>query len=96
MSPRDLDSLDPDPDTSLANEARDAHVRRAVATTLTAKQREAVELFFFEGLSQSEIARRIGVSQQVVEKRLHGATRDGRRVGGALAKLRVELAALAR
>ncbi len=100
MSPRDLSSLpldllDDSTDASREDEARDRRVRHAVATALTGKQREAVELHFFEGLSQSEIARRLGVSQQVVEKRLHGATRGGRRVGGALAKLRVALASLA-
>lgn len=67
-------------------------VRRAVETALTDKQREAVELFFFEGLSQSEIARRLRVSQQVVQKRLYGDVRKGVVVGGALAKLRVALA----
>ncbi len=69
-------------------------VRRAVETALTEKQREAVELFFFEGLSQSEIARRLGVSQQVVQKRLHGANRGGVVVGGALARLREVLSPL--
>jgi RNA polymerase sigma factor (sigma-70 family) len=73
---------------------RDALVRRAVETALTDKQREAVELFFFEGLSQSEIARRLGVSQQVVQKRLYGAQRNGTLIGGALAKLRTALAPL--
>lgn len=97
MSPRDLTShdlpLDLEHDTSHDDERRDRRVRHAVSTALTDKQREAVELFFFEGLSQPEIARRLGVSQQVIDKRLHGATRDGRRIGGALAKLRVALAA---
>lgn len=69
-------------------------VRRAVSTALTDKQREAVELFFFEGLSQSEIARRLGVSQQVIQKRLFGAPRRGTVVGGALARLREALAHL--
>jgi RNA polymerase sigma factor (sigma-70 family) len=78
------------------DERVDLAVRRAVATTLTAKQREAVELFFFEGLSQSEIARRSGVSQQVIHKRLYGASRDGVIVGGAIAKLRHALAAVFR
>jgi RNA polymerase sigma factor (sigma-70 family) len=68
-------------------------VREALARALTAKQREVVEMHFFEGLSQGEIARRLGVSQQVVQKRLYGAGRDGRRVGGALPKLRAALAA---
>ena len=73
----------------------DRAVRRAIAVALTDKQREAVELFFFEGLSQSEIARRIGVSQQVVHKRLYGAVRRGVIVGGAIARLREMLAPLA-
>lgn len=70
-------------------------VRHAVSTALTEKQREAVELFFFEGLSQSEIARRLGVSQQVIQKRLFGAPRRGTVVGGAIARLRAALAHLA-
>ena len=72
----------------------DHAVRRALHTALTTKQREAVELFFFEGLSQSEIARRIGVSQQVVQKRLYGTQRRGIVIGGALPKLREALAPL--
>jgi RNA polymerase sigma factor (sigma-70 family) len=98
MSPREPLSFQPHhepcPEPSHDHEARDRRVRHVVATALTPKQREAVELHYFEGLSQSEIARRLGVTQQVIEKRLHGATREGRRVGGALAKLRVALAAL--
>jgi predicted DNA-binding protein (UPF0251 family) len=73
-------------------EQRERAVRRAVAQSLTGKQREAVELFFFEGLSQSEIARRCGVSQQVIQRRLYGAPRGGTIVGGALARLRIALA----
>jgi RNA polymerase sigma factor (sigma-70 family) len=70
---------------------RDA-VREAVATALTDKQREVVEAFFFEGISQGEVARRLGVTQQVVQKRLFGAPRGGRLVGGAIARLREALA----
>ncbi len=72
---------------------RDA-VREAVATALTDKQREVVEACFFEGVSQGEIARRLGVTQQVVQKRLFGAPRGGRLVGGAIARLREVLAPL--
>lgn len=70
---------------------RDA-VREAVASALTDKQRAVVEACFFEGLSQGDVARRLGITQQVVQKTLHGATRDGRVVGGALRKLREALA----
>jgi RNA polymerase sigma factor (sigma-70 family) len=72
---------------------RDA-VREAVAVALTDKQREVVEACFFEGLSQGEIARRLGITQQVVQKRLYGASRDGRVVGGAMARLHAALAPL--
>lgn len=65
-----------------------AAVRDAVATALTDKQREVVEAYFFEGLSQGEIARRLGITQQVVQKRLFGAARGGRMVGGAMLRLR--------
>ncbi len=60
----------------------------AVRTQLTHRQRTAVELFFFEGLSQGDIARRLGVSQQVVQKRIYGDRRNGRIVGGAIGRLR--------
>jgi RNA polymerase sigma factor (sigma-70 family) len=71
---------------------REALVRAAVATALTDKQREVVEAHFFEGLSQGEIARRLGITQQVVHKRLYGAIRDGQIVGGAMRRLRDALA----
>jgi len=97
----DLDQFDHDRhlyyEDSMISEMRlrlyDA-VRDAIATTLTDKQREAIEAHFFEGLSQGEIARRLGVSQQVVQKRIYGAGRGGKTVGGALRKLREALAAL--
>jgi Sigma-70, region 4 len=68
-------------------------LREALARALTEKQREVVEMHFFEGLSQGEIARRLGVSQQVVQKRLHGDWRAGKLVGGALPRLREALRA---
>jgi len=77
---------------TIADETLEDAVRSAVEQALTPKQREAVELFFFEGLSQSEIARQLGVSQQVVQKRLYGVRRRGVVIGGALARLREVLA----
>ncbi|MFT5680554.1 MAG: RNA polymerase sigma factor (sigma-70 family) [Myxococcota bacterium] len=73
-------------------------LRDALASVLTDKQRTAVELYFFEGLSQGDIARRLGVSQQVIHRRLYGDRRNGRMVGGALSRLRQALSgeALAR
>ena len=84
-------------DDAEVSEAR-AHlhdaVRAAVAEGLTDKQREVVEAYFFEGLSQGDIARRLGITQQVVQKRLYGAPRDGKLVGGAIHRLRGALAGL--
>ena len=37
---------------------------------------------------QREIVQQLGIAQQVVSKHLFGALRSGRRVGGAMAKLR--------
>jgi DNA-directed RNA polymerase specialized sigma24 family protein len=79
-----LDSDEVDPSRA----AMLARLRKALEHRLTERQRQAVEMHFFEGLSQSEIARRLGVSQQVVHKRIYGVDRRGKRIGGALAKLR--------
>ncbi|MEZ4316231.1 MAG: sigma factor-like helix-turn-helix DNA-binding protein [Myxococcota bacterium] len=71
-------------------------VREAVDAALTEKQREVVELYFFQGWTEDAIAAHLGVRQQVVHKRLHGVRRDGRDIGGALRKLHHALEPLAR
>ncbi len=69
-----------------------AALREAIATQLSQRQREVIEGYFFEGLSQPELSSRLGISQQVIHKCLHGTRRNGEMVGGALKKLRVALA----
>lgn len=69
-------------------------VRAAVEQALTPRQRDIVHAHFFEGLSQGDIARRMGITQQVVQKALFGDVRRGRRVGGALARLEKVLSPL--
>jgi DNA-directed RNA polymerase specialized sigma subunit len=59
-----------------------------VRTRLTDRQREIVELYFFEGLSQPAVAERLGISQQAVSRHLFGVIRNGRRIGGAIQRLR--------
>jgi hypothetical protein len=43
-----------------------------------------------------EVARRLGVSQQVVQKSLYGVVRRGRPIGGSLRRLREALSSLVR
>ncbi len=74
--------------------ARCAAVREAIATHLTARQREVVEGYFFEGLSEPQLAAKLGIRQQVVHKCIYGTKRGGKQVGGALRKLRSALAGL--
>jgi DNA-directed RNA polymerase specialized sigma24 family protein len=69
-------------------------VREAVETELSARQREVVEGYFFQGLSQPELAVKLGIRQQVIHKCLYGSKRKGRMVGGALKKLQAVLAPL--
>lgn len=68
-------------------------LRTAIEHELTDKQREVVDAYFYQGESQGEIARRLGISQQVVQKRLFGAPRGAKLVGGAIARLRQALGA---
>jgi RNA polymerase sigma factor (sigma-70 family) len=59
-----------------------------IRTRLTPRQREIVNAYFFEGRTEAEIAAQLGIAQQVVSRHLFGTLRAGRRVGGAMAKLR--------
>jgi DNA-directed RNA polymerase specialized sigma24 family protein len=104
FDPGDFDSLPGDlldaPDVEV-DPARAAARREALAgiadivrTGLTPKQRRLVELYFYEGRTQVEIAAELGISQQVVSRQLFGVVRDGRRIGGAIARLRKACAAL--
>jgi RNA polymerase sigma factor (sigma-70 family) len=66
-----------------------ATLAELVHTHLTDRQRQLVELYFYEHLTQQEISARLGVSQQAVSRQLFGVVRQGRKVGGAVQRLRV-------
>lgn len=63
-------------------------VREAMIEALSERQREVVELYFFQRLNQREIAEHLGISQQSVSEHLYGKMRNGHAVGGAIQKLR--------
>ena len=65
-----------------------ALLKLLIETQLTRRQREIVDLYFYQGKTQDEIAEVLGVAQQVVSKQLFGVMRKGKRVGGAIRKLR--------
>jgi RNA polymerase sigma factor (sigma-70 family) len=65
-----------------------AALRELVATRLTDRQRRIVELYFYEGRTQQEISAELGISQQVVSRQLFGVVRNGKKVGGAIKRLR--------
>ena len=82
-----FDAVDGDDDDA-AREELFSLLRQLVATGLTERQRQIVDLAYGEQLSQVEIAERLGISQQVVSKQLFGVMRDGKRIGGAIRRLR--------
>ena len=61
---------------------------QVIRTRLTDRQRQIVELYFFDGATQEAIAEALGISQQAVSRQLFGVVRNGRRVGGAINRLR--------
>ena len=77
-----------DPRIERARAEAVAQLQALIETRLTDRQREVVQAYFFRGLSEADIALELGIAQQVVSKHLFGALRTGRRVGGAIAKLR--------
>src|SRR4051794_37838901 len=79
-------TLDPDQQRARADVL--AGIAEVVRSGLTEKQRRIVELYFYDGRTQQEIATVLGISQQVVSRQLFGVLRNGRRVGGAIARLR--------
>ncbi len=71
----------------LKNEAVE-QIKELIRIHLTSRQRQIIEMYFYENKTQQEIAETLGINQQVVSKHLFGALREGRQVGGAVRKLR--------
>ncbi|MBN2532758.1 MAG: hypothetical protein JXB88_07705 [Spirochaetales bacterium] len=71
----------------LRNEAM-KQIKIIIHTRLTAIQRDIVHLYYFENKTQTEIAGILKISQQVVSKHLFGVIRNGKKIGGALKKLK--------
>lgn len=59
-----------------------------IENELTPKQRQAVLLYFLGQKTQEEIGRIMGIPHQVVSQHIYGIRRNGKKIGGAIAKIR--------
>ncbi len=71
-------------------------LRRLMGLSLTARQRQAMELYYFRNMTQEEVAAALGISQQTVSQHLNGKARNGTTVGGAHRRLRKAIRSEAR
>ena len=67
-----------------------SQLREMIPAALTPRQREIVELYFFQGQTEQEIAEQLRISVPSVSQHLFGKKRRGKRIGGAMARLRKE------
>ena len=59
-----------------------------IGTLLTRRQWEVVQLYYFHNKTQEDIAVILNLSQSTVSRHLFGTVRGGKKVGGAIPKLR--------
>ena len=63
-------------------------ITRLMDETLTARQHEVMCLRFWENQTQVQIAERLAISQPTVNQHLTGKRRNGKKVGGAIQRIR--------
>lgn len=63
-------------------------VQDIIQVRLTDRQRQIINLYFFQNKTQEDIAEILDLTQSTVSRHLFGTVRNGKRVGGAIPKLR--------
>lgn len=63
-------------------------VSHIINTKLTPRQREVLQLYYYHGKTQEDIAAILNLTQSTVSRHLFGTVRGGKKVGGAIPKLR--------
>jgi len=63
-------------------------VRSMIDSGLTKRQSEVVKLYYLHNKTQEDIAAILNLSQSTVSRHLFGTVRRGKKVGGAIPKLR--------
>ncbi|MFQ6041450.1 MAG: sigma-70 family RNA polymerase sigma factor, partial [Candidatus Poribacteria bacterium] len=59
-----------------------------IESELTPRQRDCIKLYFLQEKTQAEVAEILGISRRVVSQHIYGIRRNGKRVGGAIKKIR--------
>ena len=62
-------------------------LNRTIFQKLTLRQKEVMELYFLEGYTQQQTAKKLGISQPTVNQHLSGKRRQGKKVGGACKRI---------
>jgi predicted DNA-binding protein YlxM (UPF0122 family) len=63
-------------------------VNDIIDAKLTARQREILRLYYFCSKTQEDIAEMLNLTQSTVSRHLFGTVRNGKKVGGAIPKLK--------
>ena len=63
-------------------------VLEIIESELTQRQRECIKLYFLQENTQAEVAEILGISRRVVSQHIYGICRDGKRIGGAIKKIK--------
>jgi len=63
-------------------------VDQLIEAELTERQREVLKLYYFYNKTQEDIAAILNLSQSTVSRHLFGTPRSGKKIGGAIPKLR--------
>lgn len=63
-------------------------IEELIASLLTKRQREVITLYYFMGKTQNEIGDILNIKQSTVSRCLWGTCRQGKKVGGAIPKLK--------
>ena len=66
-------------------------VMNKIDELLTPRQKEIVRMYYLDQMTEHEIAGELGISASSVSQHLFGKVRGGKRVGGAIPKLRRQL-----
>jgi RNA polymerase sigma factor (sigma-70 family) len=63
-------------------------LNKIIDEKLTFRQRQIIDLYYLQNKTQVEIAQRLGITQPTVSQHLAGRYRFGKKIGGAIRKIR--------